>query len=148
MKRILSLLLLTISTSLWAQGDHLITREVDMEVDEATNKLVETIKAEGLTLFTIIDHSANAEKAGMELPPSRLLIFGNPKVGTQLMQSDASVGIELPLKILVYSSRGQTLVSYTAPSSYVDEYKLEKHTILLEKVHKKLGSIITIALQD
>jgi uncharacterized protein (DUF302 family) len=68
-------------------------------------------------LFAVVDHSGEAEKAGMEMRPTKLLIFGNPKAGTPLMIASPSVAIDLPLKVLVWEdAEGKVWLSYNAPA--------------------------------
>lgn len=70
-------------------------------VDETVGRLKTILEAKGVTLFALVDHSGEAEKAGMKMPPTKLLIFGNPAAGTPLMLATPSIAIDLPLKILV-----------------------------------------------
>src|ERR1700740_2149282 len=86
-------------------------------VDQTVEKLEEILKAKGVKLFGLVDHSGEAEKAGMQMRPTKLLIFGNPKAGTPLMIASPSIAIDLPLKILVWEDAGgQVWVSYNAPA--------------------------------
>lgn len=88
------------------------------------------MQARGLTLFALVDHSGEAAKVGMTMPPTRLLIFGSPKGGTPLMLAAPSVAIDLPLKVLVRQDRdGQTWVSYNSP-----EYLRARHGFPAELV--------------
>jgi uncharacterized protein (DUF302 family) len=92
-------------------------------VDETVEKLKTILKSKGVTLFALVDHSGEAEKAGMKMPPTKLLIFGNPKGGTPLMLAAPSAAIDLPLKILVAEdSQGKVWISYNSP-----EYLKERH---------------------
>jgi uncharacterized protein (DUF302 family) len=92
-------------------------------VNETVEKLKAILLAKGVTLFATIDHSGEAEKVGLKMPPTKVLIFGNPKGGTPLMLASPSVAIDLPLKILVAAGAdGQTLISYNAP-----EYLQARH---------------------
>jgi len=92
-------------------------------VDEIVDKLRALLSAKGVTLFALVDHSGEAEKAGLKMPPTKLLIFGSPKAGTPLMLASPSIAIDLPLKILVWQdSGGKVWVSYNAP-----EYLRERH---------------------
>jgi uncharacterized protein (DUF302 family) len=92
-------------------------------VDETVDKLKAILKSKGVTLFALIDHSGEAEKAGMKMPPTRLLIFGNPKGGTPLMLASPSAALDLPLKILVAEDRqGKVWISYNS-----GEYLKERH---------------------
>jgi uncharacterized protein (DUF302 family) len=86
-------------------------------VDETVDRLQEILKTKNVTLFALVDHSGEAEKAGMQMRPTRLLIFGSPKAGTPVMQAAPSIAIDLPLKILVWEDEtGTVWVSYNAPS--------------------------------
>ena len=94
-----------------------------LSVDDTVDKLETILKSKGVTLFALIDHSGEAEKVGMKMPPTKLLIFGNPKGGTPLMLASPSVAIDLPLKILVAeNSEGKVWISYNSA-----EYLKERH---------------------
>jgi uncharacterized protein (DUF302 family) len=85
-------------------------------VSETVDKLKGLLQAKGITLFALIDHSGEAEKAGIEMRPTKLLIFGNPKAGTPLMLASPRSAIDLPLKILVWEdAQGQVWISYNSP---------------------------------
>ncbi len=92
-------------------------------VDETVEKLKGMLQAKGIQLFALVDHSGEAAKAGLKMPPTKLLIFGNPKGGTPLMLAAPSVAVDLPLKILVAEgSQGRVTVSYNG-----SEYLKERH---------------------
>jgi uncharacterized protein (DUF302 family) len=92
-------------------------------LDETVDKLKTILKSKGVTLFALIDHSGEAEKVGLTMPPTKLLIFGNPKGGTPLMLAAPSAAIDLPLKILVAEdSQGKVWISYNSA-----EYLKERH---------------------
>jgi len=92
-------------------------------VDETVDKLKTILKSKGVTLFALVDHSGEAEKVGMKMPPTKLLIFGNPKGGTPLMLAAPSAALDLPLKILVAKdSQGKVWISYNSR-----EYLKERH---------------------
>jgi len=94
-------------------------------VDEVVEKLRGILQAKGVALFALIDHSGEAAKAGLPMPPTKLLIFGNPKAGTPLMLASPSSAIDLPLKILVAEdANGGIFVSYNSPA-----YLLDRHGI-------------------
>jgi uncharacterized protein (DUF302 family) len=91
----------------------------------SVDKLIKSIKAQDLTLFHNIDHQANAQTVKMNLKPKTVIVFGNPKMGTVLMNCNASMGLDLPLRILVSTDyEGITSLSYTNP-----EYWSLKHNI-------------------
>ena len=92
-------------------------------VDETVQRLKDALQARGITLFALVDHSGEAEKVGLKMPPTKLLIFGNPKGGTPLMLAAPSVALDLPLKILVWQdAQGKVWVSYNTA-----EYLKERH---------------------
>lgn len=92
-------------------------------VEETVEKLKGILQAKGVALFALVDHSGEAEKAGMKMPPTKLLIFGNPKAGTPLMLAAPSIAIDLPLKILVWEDAARKVwISYNSP-----EYLRERH---------------------
>src|SRR5580693_2511486 len=92
-------------------------------VDGTIDKLKAILKSKGVTLFALVDHSGEAEKVGLKMPSTKLLIFGNPKGGTPLMLAAPSAAIDLPLKILVAEdSQGKVWISYNSA-----EYLKERH---------------------
>ena len=101
----------------------IVDRVSPFGVNETVEKLTRLLQSKGVTLFAIVDHSGEAEKVGMHMLPTRLLIFGNPKAGTPLMLARPSVAIDLPLKILVWEdSDGRTWMSYNSP-----DYLKQRH---------------------
>jgi len=99
-------------------------------VDEVVEKLRGILQAKGVALFALVDHSGEAAKVGLSMPPTKLLIFGNPKAGTPLMLASPSTAIDLPLKILVaQDSAGATTVSYNAPAYLRDRHHLPEELL-------------------
>jgi uncharacterized protein (DUF302 family)/uncharacterized membrane protein YidH (DUF202 family) len=95
----------------------IVTIPSHQSVDQTVQRLEGILKAKGVKVFALIDHSGEAEKAGMQMPPTKLLIFGSPKAGTPLMIASPSIAIDLPLKVLVREdAAGKVWVSYNAPS--------------------------------
>jgi uncharacterized protein (DUF302 family) len=106
--------------------------------EDTMNRLEAEVKAKGLTLFARIDHAAGAAAVGLSLRPTELLIFGNAKGGTPLMQSVQKIGIDLPLKCLVWQdSSGNTWLSYNDP------IWLAKRHGLGDDVGTSVGAIVT-----
>ena len=90
-------------------------------VDKTVERLKTILQAKGVTLFVLVDHSGEAEKVGMKMSPTKLLIFGSPKAGTPLMLAAPSIAIDLPLKILVSQDReGKVWISYNS-SAYLQK---------------------------
>jgi uncharacterized protein (DUF302 family) len=101
--------------------DGLITIQSQYTPKDTMRRLEAGVKAKGMTVFAHIDHAAGAAEVGMALRPTDLLIFGSPKGGTPLMQSVQTIGIDLPLKALVWQDEaGTTWLSYNDPTWLVD----------------------------
>jgi uncharacterized protein (DUF302 family) len=99
-------------------------------VDETVEKLKGILQAKGVMLFALVDHSGEAAKVGLKMPPTRLLIFGSPKAGTPLMLASPSVAIDLPLKILVSEdTSGKVWVSYNSPAYLKQRHNLPQDLI-------------------
>jgi uncharacterized protein (DUF302 family) len=91
------------------------------------NRLRAEVKAKGMTIFAHIDHAAGATAVGLSLPPTELLIFGNAKGGTPLMQANQTIGIDLPLKALVWQDQsGKTWLSYNDPTWLATRHGLDR----------------------
>lgn len=99
-------------------------------VDQTVDKLKSILEAKGVKLFAFVDHSGEAARAGLQMPPTKLLIFGSPKAGTPLMLASPLTAIDLPLKILIREDeQGQTLISYNDP-----EFLAARHGLAAELV--------------
>ena len=98
-------------------AEGLITIPSSFDPKETMDRLEAALRASGVTIFARIDHAAGAAEVGESLRPTELLIFGNPKAGTPLMQAEQTIGIDLPLKALVWQdAAGKTQVSYNEPA--------------------------------
>jgi uncharacterized protein (DUF302 family) len=107
------------------QGNGLLQVASPHSVDETVKRLQSIIDERGLRLFVLVDHSGEAEKAGMKMRPTKLLVFGSPKGGTPLMMAAPSLAIDLPLKALVAEDeKGKVWVSYNSP-----EYLQQRHGV-------------------
>ena len=103
----------------------IVCRKSKHSVDETVERLKSILQAKGVTLFALVDHSGEAQKVGLTMPSTKLLIFGNPKGGTPLMLASPSIALDLPLKILVAQDKdGAVNVSYNAP-----EYLQQRHDL-------------------
>ncbi len=86
-------------------------------VDQTVATLEGLLKAKDVRLFTVVDHSGGAQAAGLQMRPTKLLIFGNPRAGTPLMIASPSIAIDLPLKLLVWEdAQARVWISYNAPA--------------------------------
>ena len=96
-----------------------------MSVDRCSETMINRINSKkGFGVFAIIDHQKNAQKVGLTLPEQKVIIFGNPKAGTLLMQEDAQIGYDLPLRIMVRDEGAQRVVEYRSAELFEKDYKL------------------------
>jgi uncharacterized protein (DUF302 family) len=116
--RLVSLVMLVLLTLTDPAGatEGLVAKRSPYPVAETMDRLERVVRERGLIVVARVDHAAAAQKTGLTLRPTELLIFGNPKAGTPLMQSAQSVGIDLPLKVLAWEDdKGQVLLAYNDP---------------------------------
>jgi uncharacterized protein (DUF302 family) len=104
-------------------------------VDETVDALTKTLAAKSITIFALVDHSGEAAKVGMTMPPTKLLIFGSPRAGTPIMLAAPSAALDLPLKILIHEdTAGKVWISYNAPT-----YLQQRHAIPNELLQNIAG---------
>jgi len=116
---------------------------------ETTDRLATGIQAKGMKVFARIDHAAGAAEVGLTLRPTELIIFGNARGGTPLMQSNQTVGIDLPLKALVWQdAAGETLISYNEPSWIAQRHGVANAETVVSKMTNLLSAITTTAAGD
>ncbi len=137
MKKILALLVL--SASLFSND--IIVKPSDYSVDETIENIKKIVKAKGFGVFAVINHQGNAKMADLKLNESKVIIFGNPKIGTLLMQEDMRVALDLPLRVLVYKDEaGQVQLAYRDGSWLKDHHALGSDR-LTDKVNKGMDKI-------
>jgi len=102
-------------------GGGLVDRRSPHTVDETVGRLTELLREKGITLFALVDHSGEAARVGLVMRPTKLLIFGNPRAGTPLMQDAPRSAIDLPLKILVWQDGDGTTRITTNGAEYLRE---------------------------
>jgi uncharacterized protein (DUF302 family) len=121
-------------------GKGIINAPSNLSVDQTVEKLKGILAAKGVTVFALVDHSGEAEKAGLKMRPTKLLIFGSPKAGTPVMLAAPSIAIDLPLKILIWEDgQGKVWVSYNSPT-----YLQERHGVPQELL-QNLAVVETLA---
>jgi len=132
----LSSLLLLAGSALAADG--LISRKSPHDASTTMNRFEAVLQQKGMTIFARIDHAAGATKVGQELRPTEVVIFGNPKVGTVLMQCAQTAGIDLPLKALVWQDEaGQVWLGYNDPA-----WLAQRHAVPKCAVTKKMAAAL------
>jgi uncharacterized protein (DUF302 family) len=106
------------------KGQGVVTLPTTGTVAEAVERLLGVLKARGVEVFAVIDHSGEAARVGQHLPNTKLVIFGNPSAGTPLMRTAPLVALDLPLKILIWERDHQAFVSYNEASYLAERYEL------------------------
>lgn len=144
MYRIVLLLALTTTHAHCADG--LIELESRNSLTDTVQRLEVALKNKGMTLFTRIDHRNNASKAGLELPPTQVVIFGNPKVGTPLMQCAPTAAIDLPQKMLIREDAdGKVWLAYNDPIYLAKRHGVRGCDALIKKIQGALNHFATSA---
>jgi uncharacterized protein (DUF302 family) len=110
-------------------------------VRETMDRLVASLERRGLEIFARIDHAANARRVGLELADEELLIFGDPRVGTLLMQSDPAIGYELPLRMLVREEPAATTIAFRPVRKLAGAYGVADRAEVLDRIDVLLGEL-------
>ncbi len=117
-------------------------------VEKTINRLETAVLDKGMTIFKRINHTAGAEKAGMQLRPTELLIFGNPKVGTPLMLCSQTAALDLPQKALAYKDEnGQVWLVYNEPAYMAKRHHIQGCDAAVQKVTNALANFSRIATE-
>ena len=127
--------------------DGLVTLESDADVEESVERVKEAIdEKEALGLMAEFDHEANAESVDRDLPPTTVLVFGNPDLGTPLMQASQTLAIDLPQKLLVAErDDGTVAVTYNDPTYLAERHGIEDEDDRIETVSNALSSLADVA---
>ncbi len=147
MKHLLVVLLLAIApvATQAAETTGLVSRVSPYPVTETLDRLEAVLKAKGVKVFARIDHAAEAQSAGMNLRPTQLLIFGNPKAGTPLMRANQRIGLDLPMKALAWQdTQGQVQLTWNSPDYLTGRHGLDAE---FSKNLAAVGGLIEAALK-
>jgi uncharacterized protein (DUF302 family) len=126
--------------------DGLITVPSSFDPKQTMERLVAAVEARGMSVMARIDHAAGAKAVGLELRPTEVLIFGNPKAGTPLMQVAQTIGIDLPLRALVYEDeRGKTHLAYDDPSRSAARHGVPASSASVAAMRAALGAVAKVA---
>lgn len=148
MHRSASILLIAgmlVASSALAADNGIVSKPSRYSVPQTLDRLEAVVKAKGVIVFARIDHSGEAQKAGLSMRPTQLLIFGNPKAGTALMNAAPSVALDLPLKALAWEDEtGQVWLSFNSPA-----YLQRRHGLADELVKPiaAVGTLVDEALK-
>jgi len=108
----------------------IVSRSSKHSVEETLERLKRTLEAKGVTIFALVDHSGEAEKVGLQMRATKLVIFGSPKAGTPLMLAAPSIALDLPLKILVWEDgEGKVWVSYNSAAYFQERHGLPQELL-------------------
>ena len=107
-------------------ADEIVTKDSPRSVNETVTRLSDLVAKNGLKLFTVVDHSGEAEASGLQLRDTKLVIFGSPVAGTPVMAAAPLAALDLPLKVLVWDDGGRTKVSYLAPAALAARHQLSE----------------------
>lgn len=145
----LALMASTLLFAMHAQAaDGLVAVKSSHDVKATADKLESVLKEKGMTVMARVNHQQGAEKSGLELRPTEVVIFGNPKVGTPLMQCAQSVAIDLPQKALIWEdANGEVWLGYNNPEYLKNRHSIEGCDKVLDKVSVALGNFAKAATQ-
>jgi uncharacterized protein (DUF302 family) len=145
--RILIATLMALATAFAAgAADELAIKPSKHSVKETLDRLTETLKSKGITPVARVDHAAAAKAAGLELKPTEVLLFGNPKLGTPLMQTNRHSAIDLPMKVLAWEDdAGRVWIAYTPPETLKTRYKIEGRDEVLKSMAGALEAFTNAA---
>lgn len=146
---VLSSLALLSPVLAWANADNgLIQVQSQHSVQETSDKLVKALNSKGMTVFAQVDHAAGAKKVDIELRPTQVIIFGNPKVGSPLMVCQQSVAIDLPQKALISEDEnGKVWLTYNDPKYLASRHQIQGCDEVLNKVSNALANFAKAATQ-
>ncbi len=143
---LLTLIALFFFVSLASADNGLVSIKSSHNVKQTGDRLENTLKAKGMTVFIRINHAEGAQKVGKKLRPTELIIFGNPKVGTPLMLNSQSAGIDLPQKALIWEDdAGQVWFSYNDPKYIAKRHNITECAEVLKKIENALGNFAKMA---
>ncbi len=127
----------------------IVTVQSSYSVQTTLDRLTKIMTSKGLTIFARVDHAAGAKKVGMEMAPTQLLIFGNPKLGTPLMKSNRQIGLDLPLKALAWrDDDGKVWVSYNDPAYLKQRHGITDRDPVFKKMTGALKKLIGKAVSN
>ncbi len=123
-------------------NDAIVVKPSAHSVAKTLDRLTKILKSKGITVFARVNHTTGAEKIGEKLRPTELLIFGNPKLGTPLMQAAQQIGIDLPLKALAYEDKaGKVWLAYPSPAYLKKKFGVEGRDPVFEKMTGALDKL-------
>ena len=127
----------------------MITRKSNFNVSDTLDRLEAILAEKSIKPVARVDHAAAAKSVDMELRPTQVLFFGNPKIGTLLMQSDQIAGLELPMRVLAWEDKdGNSWLAYNSPQSIVERLNLENVSDATETMTSALDALTEYAIKE
>jgi len=134
------------ATAVAEARETMIVKPSSHSVSATMDRLESVLRAKGITPVARVDHAAAGAKVQMKLRPTQVLIFGNPKLGTPLMQSNPRIGLDLPLKVLAWEDeKGKVWVGYTAPADLAKRHAISDRDEVIKKMTGVLDALTTQA---
>lgn len=129
-----------------AHAQSLVTRESKFSVKETIDRLATELEKRGMKVAARIDHAAGAKSAGMEMPPTEVVMFGNPRLGTPLMLSAPSIAIDLPMRMVAWQDKaGKVWIGYTSPDMLKQRYGIMDRDEQFKAMSGALDALAKIA---
>jgi uncharacterized protein (DUF302 family) len=142
---VISLFFLTSASA----GDGLVSKKSGVGVGETLDRLEAVLEKKGITIFPRVSHTAGAADAGVELRPTELLIFGNPKLGSHFFTSRQTAGIDLPMKALAWEDAdGQVWLTYNDPQYIADRHGISDREEIVKKMSSALDKMTNAAIGE
>lgn len=140
-------LIATMITTPAISADQWIIKTSKNDVSQTTQNLVAAIKNAGATLFTIIDHQAGAEKVGLSMNEANVVIFGNPKLGTPIMNANPQAALDLPIKVLIWEDNDEVKLGALSPDTFAKRYDLKGVEPQLKTMRVALNKLMSKAAE-
>ena len=128
-----------------AMAENWIIKDSASDVGATANKLVAAVESAGATLFARVDHAAGAASIGAELAPMTMVMFGNPKLGTPILQNAPLAGLDLPIRVLIWDDNGTTKIGYLDPADLKARYDVSGADKSFEMMAGALGKLTDAA---
>ncbi|MBX2854672.1 MAG: DUF302 domain-containing protein [Rhodobacteraceae bacterium] len=127
----------------------MVVKSSPHDVATTMDRLVAAVEKAGAKVFARVDHAAGAASIGSELAPTQMLMFGNPKIGTPVMVANPAAGVDLPLRVVVYTgSDGGAMVAYHPPSRLTDDHGVPSDLPVLQKMAGALDKLTNAAIAE
>ena len=128
-------------------ADDWITKTSPHSVEKTVSQLTAAVEGAGAKVFAVVNHAGGAKSVGAELAPATLVIFGNPKIGTPVMQANIRAGLDLPLRVLVFEEADKTTVGYLDPAKLKARYDISGVDDVFAKITGALNKLTDAAIK-